>query len=80
MLEGLRHVGSPWILCRHRTGAQATAGIPNRRMDIKGWTSLGMEFGGRDACSDRCGTGVAGLPADVVTLDDDDLDRARRWT
>ncbi len=48
-------------------------------MDIKGWTSLGMEFGGRDACSDRCGTGVAGLPADVVTLDDDDLDRARRW-
>jgi len=49
-------------------------------MDIEGWTSLGRELGGRDACSDRCGTGVAGLPADVVALDDDDLDRARRWT
>jgi len=44
------------------------------------WTSLGTGLGGRDACSDRCGTGVAGLPADVVALDDDDLDRGRRWT
>ncbi len=46
-----------------------------RRMDITGY-----ELGGRDTCSDRCGTGVAGLPADVVALGNDDLDRARRWT